>query len=559
MDAIRKILAAAAAILFLAGTLSAQESSAGKKNREGQVVDACVALTLGDARTAEKILTELAENPDDDAALYYLGLCEIGRNQFSQAREHLEKAARLDPGNFWYRDALALACSLDGDEEKTVETYEQALKDFPKRNELYFNLVNLYLRLGRNEDALAAMDQIETVFGKSEAVTSTRYDLLMREDKPDEALQVLADYNESFSSPVILSRMGDHLMAQAKDTLAMDCYREAVVQQPDYAPALLGLSEVYRVRRDYPGYFSTLDAFVGNADIEPAIKTQYLGRLLGMAFREESGTFLRTFMPMLDSLMSTVVTLHPTDSAALSTAGAYYNSTGRGEEACQLFLKNKEAHPEKETAHVSFIQALAYNGRWEEAIAACDSAIARFPSALDFYELKNGAYYNTEQYDALIANCHETLRRFPDDKATTVSTLATIGDFLHEQGNDKEAFQYYKKALKADPDYAPALNNYAYYLAMKGKKLEKAYQMSKKTVELEPDNPTYLDTVGWILHLLGRSEEAKAYFKHAMLYGGKDSATCLAHYSIVLKALGEEELSKVYRTQAETRAKEGKE
>ena len=222
-----------------------------------------------------------------------------------------------------------------------------------------------------------------------------------------------------------------------------------------------------------------------------------------------------------------------------------------------MFQRNKEAHPDLPSAHVSFIQALAYNERWGDALASCDEAIAHFPDEKAFYELKNAAYYNLKDYDALIANCQDMLRQFSGDKATCVTALSTIGDFRHEQGREKEAFQYYKKALKLDPDYAPALNNYAYYLALKGKKLELAYKMSKKTVEQEPDNPTYLDTVGWILHLLGRSDEAKAYFKHAMLYGGKESATCLAHYAVVLKALGEEELSKVYRAKAEACAKEG--
>ncbi|MBQ4192388.1 MAG: tetratricopeptide repeat protein, partial [Bacteroidales bacterium] len=107
-------------------------------------------------------------------------------------------------------------------------------------------------------------------------------------------------------------------------------------------------------------------------------------------------------------------------------------------------------------------------------------------------------------------------------------------------------FAAYEKALKINPGYAPVLNNYAYYLSLKGKKLKRAAEMSRITVEQEPDNATYLDTYGWILHLQKKSQEAKSYFKHAMLYGGKDSATILDHYAEVLYSLGEYDLAKVY-------------
>ena len=558
MALIRRIVVAALALLLAAGSLSAQTAQE-KKAREGRLIDARTAMDLGDYRTAEKILTELSRQPDNDAALYYLAVIELGTKRFAAAQEHFARAAAIDPGNFWYRDALAVAYSMDGKDEKTVETYEQLLKDFPDRNDLWFNLVNLYLKLKRNDRALEAMDQIETLYGKNEAVTSTRYDLLMQEYKADEALQVLADYNESNPSPVILTRMGDHVMSQAKDSLARSYYEQALALQPDYSPALLGLAESCRIRRDFPGYFSTLDTFVGNADIPAGYKSQYLGRLLSLVFSQEDAAFLQTFRPQLDSLIGTAVTLHPADSAIVSTAGAYYNSTGRGEKAIEVFGRNKDLHPDSPGARLTWIQTLAYNGRLDDAAAQCDSAIARFPREYAFYELKNAVLYNRQDEDGLLANCQAILDRFGDDRQTKVATLSTIGDILYQRGDDKEAFKYYKKVLKIDPDYAPALNNYAYYLSLKGKQLEKALKMSRKTVEQEPDNPTYLDTIGWILHLMGRSSEAKAYFKHAMLYGGKESATCLAHYAAVLKALGEEDLAKVYRNQAELRSKEGKE
>jgi tetratricopeptide (TPR) repeat protein len=186
-------------------------------------------------------------------------------------------------------------------------------------------------------------------------------------------------------------------------------------------------------------------------------------------------------------------------------------------------------------------------------------ARADFPDIQDFVEIQNVVYFNTKNYDGIIQNCKEAIAKNPDDTSITIPAMSTLGDVYHEKGDEKEAFKYYKAVLKLNPDYIPVLNNYAYYLALKGKKLKEACKMSKKTIDKEPDNPTYLDTYGWILHLLGRDEDAKAVFKHAMIYGGKESATTLEHYSIVLDALGEKELSNVYKSQAEKLKAEGKE
>ena len=110
-----------------------------------------------------------------------------------------------------------------------------------------------------------------------------------------------------------------------------------------------------------------------------------------------------------------------------------------------------------------------------------------------------------------------------------------------------------EQALRLNPDYAPVLNNYAYFLALKARKLHKALRMSAKTVKLEPDNPTYLDTYGWVLYLLGKAEEAKPVFKHALVYGGNQSDEVLAHYASVLESLGEKDRAEYYRAQIRNR------
>lgn len=98
-----------------------------------------------------------------------------------------------------------------------------------------------------------------------------------------------------------------------------------------------------------------------------------------------------------------------------------------------------------------------------------------------------------------------------------VSDLYMImGDILNKKGLEDESFAAYDSCLQWKDDNVAALNNYAYYISLKGKELHKAEQMSFKTIKAEPKNGTYLDTYAWILFMEERYHEAKIYIDQAI-------------------------------------------
>ena len=552
---IRQSLAAVLVAILIPANQVFSQTAASKGPDDARIIDAVAAMNDGKFQKATAELEKiLSEDPSNDAACYYLGLCHLYARKLDKAKEYLKKASQLDPSNYWYKDRLALAYSMSGDDDLTTATYEELLKEFPKKNDLHFNLVNLYLKNNQYDKALAAMDQIEAVFGKTEQVTSTRYDILLRQNKPDEALKALQEYNKDYSSPFVLTKLGDHSMAEYKDTTALGYYQEALDFQSDYMPALLGVAEVYRVRRDYPAFFSTLDRFIRDEGTDVQTKSQFLNMLVARSDHR----FFQNNKPQIDSLFDNMVLQHPADTTALGSASVYYYSTDRQAKGMELMHRNMDLNPENLAAAATYVQMLTGSKDWDAVKAACDSCMVRFPEETDFLEIKNYACYNKEEWQEIIDNSRKIIEIAPGDTSKTIPALSNIGDMQYQLGDTKEAFKTYEKVLKQNPGYSPALNNYAWYLAMQGKKLKKACAMSRKTIEKEPDNVTYLDTYGWILHLLGKDKEAKSYFKHAMLYGGKDSASIMRHYAKVLEALGETDLAKVYNTQADNKEAEGK-
>ena len=484
----------------------------------------------------------VAENPDDDAAWYYIAQCAIAKNDAEMAEQGFRMAAELDPDNFWYRYRLARLYSVTSRPELTVDMYEKLLEDFPKKSDLYFDLVEMYASQREFQKALDTLKEIETVFGMTESIAMYRFNLLRMLNKAEEAYDSLEEYNKEYSSPYVLTTLADYQMSMYNDSTALAYYDEALDLVPDYAPALLGKAETLRLTRKYDDYFDMLHRYVADPETPVAAKSDYL---MAVVQRTEP-KFLTSFRPQIDSVMNEALKSHPKDSMLLHTAAVYYYSTDRKENAKNCFKANLQAWPESFAAAADYVEFLMYAEEWEELSKEGRAAFERFPEETAFLEMASMGDYNLEDYDKVLEICNKVLEVAPGDSSKTLRAWSTIGDIYHQLGDDKKAYKAYDKALKINPDYIYVLNNYAYYLSVQGKNLKKAYNMSKRTIEAEPDNATYLDTFGWILYLQGKPLEAKPFFKHAMLYGGKDSVVIMDHYAEVLYALKEYDLAMVY-------------
>ena len=538
-----------ALLLVCAPRLGAQDS----RLVEGRLIEAVAAYDAGSYQQARRALLTLSSlAPDNDAVFYYLGLCDAELGDLEEAETFLRKAVELDPHNYWYKDRLAALYSATGKPELTIGIYESLLEDYPKRTELYYGLVNLYARQNQPEKVLETLDTIELLSGRNEMVALTKYDLLLSQNKPEEAFRVLEDYNREFTSSRVLSAMGDFKLAEYEDSLALAYYEEALEYDPSAAQALLGKAEIMRMRRSYPAFFATVNEIVSSPDLPPQPKVQYLTSIL----QHGDPRMLQSWHFQVDSLVDRCVATHPSDSTVLQFAGSYYYTNGDNDKARANLLRYKETSPDSYGAHAIWVQFLASVEDWDALLTDSEEAFRRFPDELAFLDMKSVAYYNKGDFERLVQENERIIRLAPKDTSVTLRAWANIGDAYHMMGQTRKAYQAYEKALKINPRYAPVLNNYAYYLSEEGRKLRKALAMSRITIEKEPDNPTYLDTLGWILYLLGRSEEAKPYFKHAMLYGGKDSATILSHYAEVLYSLGENDVAKVYENLAAGKDKE---
>lgn len=527
-------------LLFSIGAYS--QNKMVEREMENMVLGAVQKIADGDIDGAEELLeTVIMVNPSSDQAWYYMGEVAIYKSDLDAAIQYNSKAVELDPDNFWYRYRLAKLYSYSS-REVGVEKYEELIKDFPKKNDLYYEMLELYLGQKEYEKALKTIEEIENVIGPNETIALYAYRIYYTLGREDEGLEYLRKYNSRYSSPVVLTILADTELAMYNDSLAVMYYDEAIDLDSSYSPALIGKAEACRIFRRYDEYFPALNLYIDNEYTSSQEKADYLSALV----EKSDPQFIKRFMPQIDTAMIKLSQAHPADSVVYNLRGLYYYYTGRDEASVEQFRECATIYPESFDAAAAYVEFLMYQDKWQELSREGRAAFKRFPKETAFLEMAAIGDYNLGEYDNVLEACETVLAMAPRDSSKALRSWSTMGDVYHLLGDSKSAYKAYDKALKINPDYVYVLNNYAYYLSIEGGNLKKAYQMSRKTVEAEPDNATYLDTYGWILYLQGEYAEAKSQFKAAMLHGGKDSAVILDHYAEVLFALKEYDLAFVY-------------
>lgn len=110
----------------------------------------------------------------------------------------------------------------------------------------------------------------------------------------------------------------------------------------------------------------------------------------------------------------------------------------------------------------------------------------------------------------------ESLAPALDDAKYGAYAAALTGGSLEQIGDIAGAEAMYRRAIKAQPDNAAAMNNLAYLLITSGGSADEALELASKAIALAPRMTTFLDTKGAALLKLGRAPEAEALFRKAL-------------------------------------------
>ncbi len=501
---------------------------------EALFVDGVKYVLLEDYNKAlERLLKAYALSPDNAAISFKIAEANLLSNNLRDAANYAEAAVRLEPKNAYYYLLLAQIQGSQKQFEAAARTYATLIKVVPNSGNYLFNLADLYLAQGKLPEALTTLEQAEQQFGQVDEVSFKKQQIYLKQNKLDLAIaegrKLIAANPEE---PRYVLALAEMYASNNRLPEAMDVARQALKLDPDNPQAHLVLADAYRQqKRPADSEREIKLAFQSPAlDIDDKVRI-----LVGYIKQLPNPALTQTVL----DLAAATVKAHPREAKAFAVAGDIQTITEHKREARDNYLRALRLDNSKFQIWQQVVLIDAELNQTDSLLTHTDRALELFPNqaSLWFY---NGVGHQLKKQPLRATKALERGRKLTLDNAELLGQFdAQLGDAYHELKEYEKSDAAYELALAEQPDNLQALNNYAYFLSLRGQKLDKAKEYAAKAVKLAPGTDTYLDTYAWVLYKLTDYAGARTTLEKALTTS--QDATVIEHYGDVLWQLNERE------------------
>ena len=456
-----------------------------------------------------------------------------------RAVESAKRAYLSDTTNRYYLEDYGNALIEGAEYENATPIFSKIVQKSTDPN--HYRILALLLgQKGRMTEALAVLDTADVRFGRIPALSKMRQFYLM---KTGQTLAAEADALKDVREAPYLAEnhitLAKIYAASKRDSLALVSFQRAIAVDSLAVEPWLELCEFYGERGELSAYLSAVLNLFKNEKFPLKYKLEEWERLA------ENKKDYRKFYNLYDNLIKQLYILHPDNREVADQYILHLISSGETKEALRLCKRFLDPNAPKIEDFSRIIQIENHLARPDSVDHYAKLALVAFPKNLDLIQLRSNIAYMNKDYDGAISLLNEALKVTKNDTLRS-EIWGGIGDIEHSRNRVKQAYKAYETALRLYRDNASVLNNYAYFLSLEKRDLERALTMATRANELSENNSTFLDTKAWVLYTLGRYAEAKKVMQLALSLNRSKSYEYMLHYGDILHALGEEFMAKTY-------------
>jgi tetratricopeptide (TPR) repeat protein len=530
----RKVVLSAEPKIANTDTLEVKLSPESRKEFEYLFIEGLKQKSLGNIDEAIKLFSRCLEiDARSSATFYEMANIHVSKDDFQSSMFLLEKAVQLNPDNQYYRLLLVKVYQQNKLYEKAAEQYEALSKLVPSNPEFLFYQAALIAIAGKSDQALSFYNALEQKLGYSEPIALGREQVYLQMGNKPAAYGELEKLIKAY--PTVSKYYGllaDLYLADKDRVKALENYNRVIQLDPNDGFVHLSLADFYLEANDSAKCFDHLNlAFLnGELDLEPKAQ-MYLGILKG------GGSILSDSRQL--ELIHSLVKAHPKDERPLTFLVDYYQNKKQLEAARaqmrKILMFKKDHYPYWE-------HLLLFNNDlkdWKAINEESQQALSYFPEQPMIYILKSVGLIQQKKYTELLAVIDSGLVHVKNDPKILSQLYTYRAEAFYYLKRYNDAFDVFDKVVALDPDNYMALNNYAYYLSIRGERLAVAEKLSAKVVQNNPDNATYLDTYAWVFFMKKDFQLAKFYMEIALSKTSEDTAVLIEHYGDILYFLGD--------------------
>ena len=520
--------------------LGANAQTLGQREYDFLFHEAMLQRQKGHHSAAFDLLSRCIElNPQASEAYFFQAQYLMEMHQKEQALVAYERAVELSPNNKTLLEELSHAYIANDYYDKAIKVVEHMYETDGSREDLLELLYQLYLKEERYEDAIGVLDRIEKNNGRTERTSLAKSGLYLQLNDHSKALDEVRILSEKHPNDMNYRTLyANTLMMNGEQEEAYAILNAVLTEEPDNNRAQQTLRNYYLMKGDSLASDSITRCILLNpkATVDERV---YLLRSIMSETENAGGDSTRVLM-LFDEMMA-----QPEPDPDIAEFRAAYMDLKKmpRREVEAAFEKVLDLAPDRATSRLQLVQFAWQANDDQRIIELCKAARQYNPDEMAFYYYQGMAYYRQEDTDHALEAFQNGISVIDDTSSPEIVSdfYAVMGDLLFEKKREAEAFAAYDSCLQWKPDNVGCLNNYAYYLSLKGERLKEAEQMSYKTVKAEPENSTYLDTYAWILFVQGRYAEAKVYIEQALQHDVDAGAVVIEHAGDIYAMNGETE------------------
>ncbi|MBQ7422113.1 MAG: hypothetical protein IJV27_08235 [Prevotella sp.] len=476
-------------------------------------------------------------NPEAAEVYFQLAGYYVDMKQDSMVRSCFERASQLNPNNDTYQERLAQFQITQREYNKAIETYEHLYESHRNRDDVLQILFRLYSAQNDYEKMISTLNRMELLEGSSEQLTLTKMQIYEQQGEKGKVFRELKSLVTKHPNDLNYRVMlGNWLLQNDKPEAALKEYKAVMKEEPENELAQISMLDYYRAKKQGAKADELLSQLLKNKKTESETKVALMRQAIQE--NEESNSDSTKIFRLFDEVLS-----QPQQNADLILLKAAYMSLKKmSEDSINVIYEQAlEVEPDNSRARFMLIQNTWNKQDYDKVIELCRPAQEYNPNEMAFYYFQGLAHFQKNERDEALETFRKGVSQINSDSDPNIVSdfYAIMGDILHEKDLDQEAFAAYDSCLQWKPDNYGCLNNYAYYLSLKGRDLSRAEQMSYKTIKAEPENSTYLDTYAWILFMQKRYEEAKVYIDQAVKNDSTTSDVIIEHAGDIYAMTGE--------------------
>ncbi|MEX2456124.1 MAG: tetratricopeptide repeat protein [Balneolaceae bacterium] len=526
-------------LFFLQGTLYAQNSRTSSDEIERAkkaYIEGIVHFENEEYEQALDYLTAAHLKLHDQAGVNFaLADVYLATRDLVNAAYYGESAANLEPENKWYHLKLAEIYTRSGRNEAAVNAYTKALEYHPNDEDILYRLAESHIDFGELGKANEVYNQIINRVGGSFELHLRKFrnfNALQQQDSAMAELQEMRKINPG--NLTTLRAISQYYLEIGEEEKALDVLLDARNRNSRDPQTLLLLAEIYVNQSEWDELGEIFVTMLQDPLIYPS---QKLELVRFMYSQQQQNPQDRSLANQTSDVLLSFSENEPDYGPAQLLAAEFFLQRNELDHALKKLEKVNELMPDDPDAWRQRLQVLFSQQEYNQIIELSELANDNAPDDA-YIQFFTGTSFMLENQSEKAAEWLENATMAPANRNFRSVIHGTLGDVMQDLDQWNDAESNYERALRLDSNNHNAMNNYAYYLSVRGEQLEYAEELARKAISFEPENAAYLDTTGWIYFKLEKYDQALEYITRSVETGNA-SAEVYEHLGDVYNALDE--------------------